>query len=395
VRVIKVKNWFNNYRYFGTMTRSMITLFHLSLQSDELTAIIRATAEVQYWPPFFIAFFTLFMALCLFNTIIGVIVDKTVTSLLQDESHKRTLRQMQVEAIEDLASLMFELDSNHDQRVSLDELQAGASNPRLQQVLRQIHLPVGFTVEELFMMIDEDGDGFISRNEFIGGLFRTVFSSEFQRECMVRLGLANVRKTMCTIKDQIVAQMKVDHQELMCQMQSYLSNVGVATAPGESLPGYQILGTGHEFVGSTKDASYDSKRLHEYSVELSWPEFDPVSVTSLSQQHMHIRLPEDNHLHGTPSPPQPTCTRSPEIHSKLGHMLSDSKVNSMEEGLQTHALDQTLHSTDDAKRACRATSRSKATNWSKEYELGGLPCNLHRASPVSSRGSNNRNFVYM
>jgi len=140
------------------------------------------------------------MTLCLFNTIIGVIVDKTVSTILLDESHKKFMRQKQVSAIEDLASIMFELDANQDQKVSLSELQAGADNPSLTELLREIQLPFGFTVDELFLMLDEDGDGFISRNEFIGGLFRTVFSNEFQRECMLRLGQAHVKHTISAMK---------------------------------------------------------------------------------------------------------------------------------------------------------------------------------------------------
>lgn len=332
--------YFNNYRYFGTMGRAMITLFHLSMQSDELTEIIRATSAVQYWPPFFFIFFVLLMTLCLFNTIIGVIVDKTVSTILLDESHKKFMRQKQVSAIEDLASIMFELDANQDQKVSLSELQAGADNPSLTELLREIQLPFGFTVDELFLMLDEDGDGFISRNEFIGGLFRTVFSNEFQRECMLRLGQAHVKHTISAMKADMIDELKLQHQELLRQMQASFAQSSFASDVDQAVPDIQIRGAANKFTMCDKDLagmivmhSCDSDPLRSRATvrdkppksrapQRGGPSSNPVLSLSASKSDDPVFLPEDK---------ESICFR---LCASQGQTVKEAKLSTASEALK-------------------------------------------------------------
>jgi len=65
---------FNNARYFGTVWRSMLTLFFLAMVSDDMTVVMRATSDVQPLATLGIGIFILLTTLCILNTIIGVIV---------------------------------------------------------------------------------------------------------------------------------------------------------------------------------------------------------------------------------------------------------------------------------------------------------------------------------
>merc|ERR1719247_2492476 len=66
----------NNYLFFGTITRSMYTLFNISL-GEETTIVMRAAYERQIFMLFFFVFFIVFMSFGVLNVIIGVIVDST------------------------------------------------------------------------------------------------------------------------------------------------------------------------------------------------------------------------------------------------------------------------------------------------------------------------------
>lgn len=205
---------FNNYMYFGTIWRSMLTLFNLTLLS-EVSTVLRATNAVDPWSTCIFSVFILVMTLCLLNTIIGVIVEKTVCAVLEDDAHQKRSKARQMEAIEDLAELMFELDEDGNYELDVNELQRGVSNPRLHKLLRHIDLPVGFTAEELFNMLDLDGSGKISRSEFIGGIFRLIFSNDFQRQCLTILRDTQTKKLLNAVREQIIEEIRQGQQKLV------------------------------------------------------------------------------------------------------------------------------------------------------------------------------------
>jgi len=78
-------------------------------------------------------------------------------------------------------------------------------------------------------MLDQNGDGLISRDEFIGGLFRSVFSNDSQRECLIRLGQAHLKQSMNRLKDTIILEMRTEIQQLVHQMHADLERHASAT----------------------------------------------------------------------------------------------------------------------------------------------------------------------
>jgi len=205
---------FNNYKHFGTLWRAVLTLFHLILMS-ELPDVLRPTSAVQPWMTCLLGCFVLIMSLCVLNTIIGVVVNSTVSVVLHDDSRLQDERRKQMSAIEDLASVMFHLDVDGNQEISREELRAGATNPLLQQILRQIDLPAGFTIDELFLVLDTNGNGQITRNEFIGGMFRLIYSNDFQRQCISRLSEASMRQYIGSIRQEIFDRIREENGLLL------------------------------------------------------------------------------------------------------------------------------------------------------------------------------------
>lgn len=215
---------FNNFKYFGTLWRSTLTLFNLTLMS-EVDTILRAVSSVQPWASCFIALFIMVMSLCILNTIIGVIVDKTVSAVLFDEGSLDRARKRQCDAIAEIAELMFELDEDENAEISLTELKQGSQNPVLQHLLREIDLPAGFSVEELFNMLDTDYNGIVTRTEFIGGMFRLVYSNEFQRECLARVGETYVKHCVRSMKDEIIQEMRQENDKLLHEVKQMMCSV--------------------------------------------------------------------------------------------------------------------------------------------------------------------------
>lgn len=105
----------------------------------------------------------------------------------------------QMRAFNLISSLMFDLDTNEDKRISRQEMEAGANNDQLHELLQRVDFPHGFTFAEFHAMLDQDGSGQLSRREFINGLLRLVYNDQFQRDCMFQLTMGQIKANQCKL----------------------------------------------------------------------------------------------------------------------------------------------------------------------------------------------------
>jgi len=304
---------FNNYRLFGTMARSMVTLFHLSMLSDEMVEVIRATAEIQRWPVFFFIGFILLMTLCLLNTILGVIVEKTVTSVLHGDTGKIALQQQKkVDALETLSELIQQFDEDQDGEISLAELKVAIQDPQLQELLHQISLPVGFTVEELFAMLDSDGSGAISYHEFTGGLFRIIYSNDFQRECLLRLGHAHIKACVWKMRDQVIAEMRDEHIKLIQEIRALQFGGGNRAGTESAIPPAEGARTASEALSTAASMAGTGSQLIRSKIEDS---------SVLTCEHLETCASGQRVTHGLPAMEVPYASSGAHIGCEVSNMM--------------------------------------------------------------------------
>lgn len=187
---------FNPYMSFGSMRRSMLTLFNIAILA-EWTEIVRPVAEKQ---PFMLVFFILFaLVVCygVMNVIIGMIVESVIEhskemATLSDELEMNA----KLQKLEDISRLSHLIDTNQDGRISLQEMEANMQLPAMKALLNQIKVPMGMTGEELLTMLDEDGDELLLFDEVVRSFYRLVESDEFQRMCISQLGINKLKQRM-------------------------------------------------------------------------------------------------------------------------------------------------------------------------------------------------------
>merc|ERR1712048_310057 len=119
------------------------------------------------------------------NILVGMIMDNVLSTVRQLEAEKAHIRKTeQMMLAHKLSEIMFEIDSDGDGCMSLAELRAnGKGHEDLLHAVSNIGLPHGFSLDDLHMMLDEDGSGSLSREEFLDGMFRLVLNTPFQRDC--------------------------------------------------------------------------------------------------------------------------------------------------------------------------------------------------------------------
>lgn len=190
-----VANW-NNYVYFGTMLRSMFTLFNIVILA-EFPEIGRPMIEKQ---PGMIVFFVIFIVFTTFgvlNVIIGVIVDNTMEaakSMEKDLDDKE--KKAKIALLTRIRDMVFALDKDESGSISVEEIEEGWQEPQLRELLADINLPKGWTPGELMCLLDADGDGELTFEEFMRSFYRLIASDPFQQSCCMHASLNEVKQEL-------------------------------------------------------------------------------------------------------------------------------------------------------------------------------------------------------
>merc|ERR1712232_698809 len=190
---------FNNYIYFGTVFRSIYTLFGIILLSE--WSLIRPIAEIH---PVFLPTFYLALILVTFgvlNVMIGIVVEKTTEAIQRLKAEKQDqINEAQNDLCKLLADVLFDLDVDGDCTLSREEFEAGVKDTRMVRLIANLGLPLCFTSVELFNMLDVDGSGVISKHEFVNGVLRLLNCNTFQRDCMLSMRFGTVQQSFKRLK---------------------------------------------------------------------------------------------------------------------------------------------------------------------------------------------------
>lgn len=189
--------------YFGTLPRAWITLFNMAILA-EWSEIVRPIFEKN---PFYILPFVGFVMVCAFgiiNVIIGIICER-IAMVAQQERDEDLVRQQeeQVQHVKGLISQIRSLDADRDGVVSPEELEQEGCR----QICASIGLPGGFSGPELHMMLDDEGTGEVSLQEFFTSMFRLIHGNDFQRSCLTQTALNHVKKLILESQSATAASM--------------------------------------------------------------------------------------------------------------------------------------------------------------------------------------------
>jgi len=185
---------FNPHMSFGNMHRAMLTLLNMALLA-EWTEVMTPMLYVQpLLVPIFVMF-ALFATLGIMNVIVGMICDSVLAQAkVNDAADEAIRRREKVALIQRVEDALQSIDANNDGRVDAEELmQAMNNDPAVIDLIEKAHLPEGFDAEEVIMMLDKDGDGWLSYSEFVRSFFRLIDGGDFQRLCLMQENVNTVK----------------------------------------------------------------------------------------------------------------------------------------------------------------------------------------------------------
>lgn len=187
-------------KYFGSVTRTMLTLFSMAVVSD-WDHIVRFVYQKQPVFCIFFIFFTIFMTLGIMNVIVGIVVDQVFAvhkdAVRYDDEKERTKYGRQLQQIVDV---YLETSSERDKLITEKCMTEIAE---IIEIVGGIDLPSSYSYVDLFTLLDSTGTGKINQDMFVNGILNLMFSSDGQREIQTQLTVNSIRKDIYLMRKEI------------------------------------------------------------------------------------------------------------------------------------------------------------------------------------------------
>lgn len=168
----KESGGWDHEEFFGTVGRSMFTLFQVVSLENWTTKVARHVISNQPQFAFFFFVFVMFTTYGMLNLVLGVIVEGTLAEAKQNtEKMKQKQDAERLKTLEYLRDIFEDADEDKSGTMDLSEFEKAMEDKTVQKKLRLIDLPVQ-DAKELYNILDADGSGSLSIDEFIGGCLR-------------------------------------------------------------------------------------------------------------------------------------------------------------------------------------------------------------------------------
>jgi Ca2+-binding EF-hand superfamily protein len=149
---------------------SMLTLFRISFADSAGSIYIPMIKHRPILAVYFL-FYIFFIGICLLNLVTAVIVERSLEQAHQDKEHAKIHKaQLVKKMMPELRELFKRMDKDQDNQITLEEF--GQCDVETQETL--YHLFHTDDLVELFEILDVDGGGSVSIDEFFDEMLRLV-----------------------------------------------------------------------------------------------------------------------------------------------------------------------------------------------------------------------------
>lgn len=160
---------------FGTLGRTMMSLYQAvtgGISWGELCAALMSTTEEPIFMGIFFSAFMAFSGLALLNILTGIFVDNAMKATMQDKDmviHDEMARERSY--MNEVKRMFEEADLDRSGELSWSELETYLEDERVQAYFNSLDLDPA-AAKGLFKLLDTDGSGFVSCEEFVLGCAR-------------------------------------------------------------------------------------------------------------------------------------------------------------------------------------------------------------------------------
>jgi len=192
---------FEHSTYFGTIPRTMMTLFSM-IVVDEWSGYVRPVYAVQRPVVFFFFIFTVLLTLGLLNVVTGMVVD-TVNNVSQDHVAVQAAHQQQLQKnkLEKIVEMVF-MD-NDERPISEEDFKNHDNKDDLLDMIDTVDFPTSFTLKDLFIVLDFPGHKQIKKTQFVDGVMNFIQGNVFQLDCQILLSINKVFRDIISARKEL------------------------------------------------------------------------------------------------------------------------------------------------------------------------------------------------
>lgn len=153
--------------YFGSVWRSMFTLFQITTLDGWSDDIVRHIIYFQPYMGIFFIVYLLITAFGLMNVVVGIIVENTLAAAAVSDNAVEKEQSVKRKKALDQLQVMLELsDSNRSGMITLNELKAASQSRVVQSQFQALDVTQG-EIEQLFKLLDYDNRGKVDLKRFV------------------------------------------------------------------------------------------------------------------------------------------------------------------------------------------------------------------------------------
>lgn len=287
--------------YFGTMLRSMFTLFQVST-GDSWGFIPRPVIEQK---PEMALFFLLFLCvtqMAFLNVIVAVIVESVLKQALKsDNDLLKEAEEKLKQVLHSIYDVFVSMDNDGNGRLTKEEFVKGLNNQDVKIQLQRADVSLQ-DAEDMFDILDYDGSGTLSLEEFVEGCLKgrgpakakdlLAVSCDVHR-CQERLSkieavLSKLVTNQAALVDQIGTQQADKTKSQSAKSEESASETATAAATAKTVAKTQV---GAEVAGSAtpqgevakKESSSPKSIEHRGEVAEEEPQ-SPKSIEHVPEQ---------------------------------------------------------------------------------------------------------------
>lgn len=178
----------------------MYTLFQMITLESWADGVARHVVSNQPTMAVFFLVFFLVTTFGLLNLVVGVIVENTLTAAANNEEKiKKQQERDRARTLEYLREIFELADEDKSGTLELEEFQRSLEDPEVLKKLRLVDLPVE-EAQALFMVLDADGSGSLSVDEFIGGCLRLKGNAKSKDLLAVQISVESMAKRIDSLE---------------------------------------------------------------------------------------------------------------------------------------------------------------------------------------------------
>jgi len=208
---LETRIWVNNM--FGSGHRSFWTVFEMTFSGCWPSYASRVVKDVSHFYAIFFALYVTFVIFGMMRIISALFLSETMQQVARDADimiEKRTKKMQNI--AKDLSALFDEADTNGDSALDMEELDRLLLHPKVCVWLAELGVDASDT-QLLFDLLD-DGDGQLSKQEFVGGITRLKGEARAQDLVPVAAKCSKILEQcnrLCQTCDHLVTCIDRDH----------------------------------------------------------------------------------------------------------------------------------------------------------------------------------------